>query len=167
MPDNLFDNVVALPMFGKPITLDDQGIYYTMNAATGTVHNVLKLVYKGDWYFYQLQNSLNQDEFYWSMLTGHDDYALNSMTTDELRHHFSKPEYAEPKGAWQVIRNSRFGFGKFTPLGVQESPSYGLLVFSGNEMRAPLLIHKADEDFLEETEEGVHQQTMHQEVELV
>jgi hypothetical protein len=167
MPEILLDNVVALPMFGKPITLDDEGIYYAMHAATGAVHSVLKLVYKDDWYLYQLKNAPNEDEFYWSMLTGHGDYVLNSMTTDELRYRFCKPKYAEPKGAWQVIRNSRFGFGKFTPLGVQESPSYGLLVFSGNEMRAPLLIHKADEDFLEETEESMHQQAMHQEVELV
>lgn len=167
MPENILDNVVALPMFGKPITLDDQGIYYAMNALTGTVHSVLKLVYKGDWYIYQLQNLPNREEFYWSMLIGHGDHALSSMTTDELRHHFCKPEYAEPKGAWQAIRNSRFGFGKFTPLGVHESSSYGLLVFSGSEMRAPLLIHKADEDFLEETEESMHHEAMHQEVELV
>ncbi len=155
-------NLAFLPSFGKPITLDDQGIYYAISTATGAIHSILQLVYDDEWYLYQLQNANMSGEFHWVMLTGQSDYVLNSMTTEEIRHHFSKPEYAEPAGAWQVIKNSKFGFGKFTPLGVQESPSYGLLLFSKDEMRPPLLIHKADDDFLQETEGA-----MHQEVELV
>jgi len=49
-------NVFVFPTFGKPITLDDEGIYYTLNAKTGTIHSVVQLVYKDEWYLYQLRN---------------------------------------------------------------------------------------------------------------
>jgi hypothetical protein len=66
------------------------------------------------------------------------------MTTEQIRHHFSKPEYLEPRGAWQVIKNSTFGIGKFTPLQAGETIRYAILVFKDGEMLTPLLIHKAE-----------------------
>jgi hypothetical protein len=74
------------------------------------------------------------------------------MPTEEIRHHFSKPEYAEPRGAWQVIKNSKFGFGKFTPLQANEPIRYAMLVFASNEMLSPILIHKAEEDVSHDSE---------------
>lgn len=150
-------NVVVLPSFGKAITLDDQGLYYAVNTAKGTIHSVFQLVYEDEWYLYQLQEAHDEDGYYWTMLQADADFALNSMTTEEIRHHFNKPQYAEPVGGWQVIRNSKFGFGKFTPLTVHEAPSYALLQFDHNEMHSPILIHKADDDFLMQPATSMHQ----------
>jgi hypothetical protein len=141
MPSNVF----VFPTFGKAITLDDQGVYYTMNTSTGSILSVVQLVYKDDWYLYQLQNGAKEGELCWTIMAENTDYSLNSMTTEEIRRNFAKPEYAEPVGAWQVIKNSKFGFGKFTPLSHEDPISYAMILFSDNDMRAPLLIHKADE----------------------
>lgn len=146
-------NVFVFPTFGKAITLDDQGIYYTMNTSTGKIHSVFQLVYEDDWYLCKLQNDGEQDEARWAVMTESADYTLQSMTTDEIRRHFAKPEYAEPKGAWQVLRNSKFGFGKFTPLNPDEPVSYAMLLFTGNEMRMPMLVHKVEEGALEMLED--------------
>ena len=112
MPNNIF----VFPTFGQAITLDDQGTYYMTNSKTGSVMSVIQLTYEDEWYLYQLQNSGEGDEVHLAILADNNDYVLSSMTTEEIRHHFAKAEYAEPRGAWQVIKNSKYGFGKFTPL---------------------------------------------------
>jgi hypothetical protein len=146
-------DVLSFPTFGKAITLDDQGIYYTMNTSTGSIHSIFQLVYEDDWYLCQLQKSSIEDEYCWTLMTDNADYALNSMTSEQIRHHFSKSEYTEPKGAWQVIRNSKYGFGKFTPLKANDPIRYAMILFSGNEMLMPVLIHKADEEVLQKMED--------------
>lgn len=88
------------------------------------------------------------------------DYSLQSMTTEEICYHFSKPEFAEPRGAWQVIRNSKFGFGKFTPLNAKDPVRHAIIVFEGNEMLMPVLIHKAEEETLQMTEGSVIHQVL-------
>jgi hypothetical protein len=146
-------NVYVFPTFGKPITLDDQGIYYTLNTSSGKIHSVFQLVYEDDWYLCKLQNDGTEEEARWAVMTESADYTLSSMTTDEIRRSFAKPEYAEPKGAWQVLRNSKFGFGKFTPLDEAAPLSYAMLLFSGNEMRMPMLVHKVEQGMLEMLED--------------
>ena len=155
-------NVLSFPTFGKAITLDDQGIYYTMNTSTGSIHSIFQLIYEDDWYLCQLQKTSIEDEYGWALMTENADYSLSSMTSEQIRHHFSKPEYAEPKGAWQVIRNAKYGFGKFTPLKANDALRYALILFSGNEMLMPVLIHKADEEVMQKVEEVVR----HAEVEF-
>lgn len=153
MPHHITSNVISFPFIGKAITLDDQGVYYALNTRTGAIHSVFQLVYQDDWYLYQLECAGDEDEMRWSLLSGNMDYALNSMTTEQIRFHFSKPEYAEPRGAWQVIKNSTFGIGKFTPLQAGEVVRYAMLVFRDGEMLSPILINKVEE----ETQNAEHQ----------
>jgi hypothetical protein len=152
-------NVLNLPIYGKPIALDDQGVYYTLNKKTGAINNVFHLVYEDDnWYLYQLKNTNKDGEMGWVILADNGDYPLKSLATEEIKHHFDKPEYAEPKGAWQLMRNSRYGFGKFTPLHAEEEIQYAMILFSSAEMTAPtnwpkmlvpLLILKAQDEVLQ------------------
>lgn len=143
-------NVLNIPIYGKPIELGDQGIYYARNRKTGDINNVFHLVYEdGEWYLYQLKNTGKNGEMGWVILADNGDYPLKSITTEEIKRCFDKPEYAEPKGAWQVMRNSRYGFGKFTPIHAEEEPRYAMILFSGAEMLIPLLILKADDESLQ------------------
>lgn len=146
-------NVVNLPTYGKAITLDDEGIYFTLNANTGTVHSIFQLVYDDDWYLYQLEKT-SEVEGTWRIMAEKSNYALMSMPTTDLRHYFSKPEYAEPRGAWQVIRNSKFGFGKFTSANHNEPVAHAMIVFIGNEMQTPVRIYKADNETLKRAEQA-------------
>ena len=146
-------NVFVFPTFGKAITLDDEGVYYTINTRTGKIHSVFQLVYEEDWYLCKLQNDGAEEDARWAIMTESADYMLQSMTTDEIRQNFNKPEFAEPKGAWQVLRNSKFGFGKFTPLAEGEPISYAILIFSGDEMLMPMLVHKVEAGALEMSED--------------
>ena len=75
-----------------------------------------------------------------------------------IKYHFNKPEYAEPKGAWQLMRNSRYGFGKFTPVHAEDEIKYAMILFSNAEttdvtrwpkMLVPLLIQKAEDEVLQ------------------
>lgn len=141
---NVANNIIRFPTVGKAITLDDQGIYYAMNTRTGAIHSVFQLAYQDDWYLYQLECAGDEDEMSWSLLSDSMNYALNSMTSEQISYHFSKPEYLEPRGAWQVIKNARFGIGKFTPLQTGEQTRYAMLVFQGGEMQSPILINKAE-----------------------
>ena len=153
-------NVFNLPIYGKPIELDDAGIYYTTNKKTGAINNVFHLVYEndlnqnGEWYLYQLKNTGKNGEMGWVILADNGDYPLKSLATEEIRHHFDKPEYTEPKGAWQLMRNSRYGFGKFTPIHADDKIKYAMILFSGAEMPGtpkmlvPLLINKAEDEVL-------------------
>ena len=146
MPNNVYN----IPVYGKPIALDDQGVYYAINRKTGDINNVFQLVYEDDdWYLYQLKNTGKNGEMGWVILADNGDYPLKSLATEDIRHHFDKPEYAEPKGAWQLMRNSRYGFGKFTPIHAEEKIRYAMILFSGAEMLVPLLILKAEDDILQ------------------
>ncbi len=160
MTSNVSSNVFSFPTYGKAITLDDQGVYYTMNASTGSIHSIFRLKYEDDWHLYQLQNTSREDEICWRIMAEESGYSLQSMTTEEIGYHFSKPEFAEPKGAWQVIRNSKFGFGKFTPLNRNDPIRHAIIVFSGNEMVTPVLIHKAEEETLQMVEGKVLNQVI-------
>ena len=146
MPNNVYN----IPVYGKPIELDDQGVYYAINRKTGDINNVFQLVYEDDaWYLYQLKNTGKNDEMGWVILADNGDYPLERLPSEDIKHHFDKPEYAEPKGAWQLMRNSRYGFGKFTPIHVDEKIRYAMILFSGAEMLVPLLILKAEDDILQ------------------
>lgn len=149
MPNNVF----VFPTFGRAITLDDQGIFYSINPKTGSIISVFQLMYEDEWYLYQLQNTARENEFCWDIMAERHHYALNSMTTEEIRRNFSKPEFAEPVGAWQVLRNTKYGFGKFTPLAENAATMYALIPFAGNEMGMPILIHRADQALLDSLEE--------------
>ncbi len=144
-------NVFNIPVYGKPITLDDQGIYYAKNRKTGGINNVFNLVYEDDdeWYLYQLKNTDKDGEMGWVILADNGDYPLKSISTENIKHYFDKPEYQEPKGAWQLMRNSRYGFGKFTPIHVEQEIRYAMILFSGTEMLVPLLILKAEDESLQ------------------
>ena len=148
-------NVYNLPIYGKPIELGDAGVYYANNKKTGAINNVFHLVYEGDvyeggdWYLYQLKNTSKDGEMGWVILADNGDYPLKSLSTEKIKHHFDKPEFAEPKGAWQLMRNSRYGFGKFTPIHADDAIKYAMILFSGTEMLVPLLINKAEDAVLQ------------------
>lgn len=151
MPSNVYN----IPVYGKPIELDDQGFYYAINRNTGAINNVFHLVYEdysnkeGEWYLYQLKNTGINGEMGWVILADNGDYPLKSLSTEDIKRHFDKPEYAEPKGAWQLMRNSRYGFGKFTPIHAEDQVRFAMVLFSGSEMLVPLLIIKAEADNLQ------------------
>ena len=150
IPTDVSNNIISFPSAGQPITWVDQGIYFAMNTRTKAVHSIFQLVYEDAWYLYQLEIKDQDDSIRWSLLqgdhqTGEDD-VLNSMTSVQIRHCFAKPEYAEPRGAWQVIKNSKFGFAKFTPSKTDDPIRFAMLIFVNGEMLTPILIHKADED---------------------
>lgn len=146
-------NVVNLSTYGRAISLDDQGIYFTLNPSTGLVHSIIQLVYDEEWYLFQLQKTGQPDEAGWIMMTEEVDGALISIPSIELRQHFSKPEYAEPRGAWQVMRNTKFGFGKFTPADQDDTVCHAIMVFSGDEMHPPVRLYKADKETLRMAEQ--------------
>jgi len=138
-----------MSVYGKPIELDDQGVYYAINRKTGGINNVFNLVFEDeDWYLYQLKNTNKDGEMGWVILADQGDYALKMVAIEDVERYFSKPEYLEPKGAWQLMRNSRYGFGKFTPESVEMGVHYGMILFSGDEMLVPILIEKAQDEAL-------------------
>lgn len=148
-------NVFNIPIYGKPITLDEQGIYYAKNRKTGGINNVFNLLYEDDeWYLYQLKNTGKDGEMGWVILADNGDYPLKSISTESIKDYFDKPEYQEPKGTWQVMRNSRYGFGKFTPIHMEEEIRYAMILFSGTEMLVPLLILKAEDEGLQSLPES-------------
>ncbi|PCI57565.1 MAG: hypothetical protein COB34_06265 [Methylophilaceae bacterium] len=146
-------NVINLPTYGKAISLDDQGVYFILNESTSTVQSVFQLAYDDEWYLYQLEKTSVEDEARWAIMAEGEDFSLMSMPTAELTRYFSRPEYAEPRGAWQVIRNGKYGFGKFTPVDQNEPVSHAILLFSDNEMLEPVRIHKANEETLKNAEQ--------------
>lgn len=152
MPNNVYN----IPVYGKPITLEDQGVYYTTNRKTAAINNVFHLQFEDDdWYLYQLKNTGKSGEMGWVILADNGDYALKSISSEEIRQHFDRPEFAEPKGAWQLIKNSRYGFGKFTPVNHDDEVAYAMVLFSATEipgnskMLIPLRIQKAQDGILQ------------------
>lgn len=153
MPNNIYN----ISVYGKPIELDDQGVYYAINRKTGDINNVFQLVDEdGEWYLYQLKNTGKNGEMGWVILADNGDYPLASLPSEDIKRHFDKPEYAAPKGAWQLMRNSRYGFGKFTPIHADEKIRYAMILFSGAEMLVPLLILKAEDERLQSLAESDH-----------
>ena len=145
MPNNAFNT----PVIAQPITLNEQGVYYAINRKTGGINNVFNLVFEDeDWYLYQLKNTNKEGEMGWVILADQGDYPLKMLDSEEVEHYFSKPEYLEPKGAWQLMRNGRYGFGKFTPESAEMGIHYGMVLFSGDEMLVLLLIEKAQDEAL-------------------
>ncbi len=144
------NRVFNTPAQGKPITLDDQGVYYAINRKTGDINNVFNLVCEDAlWYLYQLKNTDKEGGMGWVILADQDDYALETVATEDVERYFAKPEYLEPKGIWQLIRNSRYGFGKFTPESAEMGVHFGMILFSKDEMLVPLLIEKAHDELLQ------------------
>ncbi len=89
MPNNVYN----IPVYGKPIELDDQGVYYAINRKTGGINNVFQLVYEdGEWYLYQLKNTGKNGEMGWVILADNGDYPLKNLPSEEIKHHFDKPE---------------------------------------------------------------------------
>lgn len=150
-------NVINLPTYGKAISLDDQGVYFVLNESTSAVQSIFQLAYDDEWYLYQLEKTSNEDEARWAIMAEGEDFSLMSMPTAELARYFSRPEYAEPRGAWQVIRNGKYGFGKFTPVDQNEPISHAMLLFSDNEMLEPVRIYKANEETLNRAEQESQQ----------
>ena len=151
MPNNVYN----IPVYGKPIELDDQGVYYAINRKTNDINNVFQLVYEeSEWYLYQLKNTGKNDEMGWVILADNGDYPLECLSSEDIKHHFDKPEYAEPKGAWQLMRNSKYGFGKFTPIHADEKIRYAMILFSGAKMLVPYLILKAEDESLQSLAES-------------
>lgn len=146
------DNVLKFPNQGKAITLDDQGVYFALNAKTGFVHSIFRLDFEHQWYLHQLQKLSNEDDFGWVLMAAHANDVLQKMSSFEIHHHFSKPEYAEPKGVWQVVRNSSYGFGKFTSQNPQDPVRFALMSFQQNNMSMPIMVVKADEATLKRAE---------------
>ena len=67
------------------------------------------------------------------------------MPTAEMQQWLYRPELQDLPGGWQVLRNTRFGFGKFTPSTLSLSTSYALLRFRDGQMLGPILIEKTDD----------------------
>ena len=144
MPNHAFNTDIA-----KPIEIEDQGVYYAINRKTGGINNVFNLVFEDeDWYLYQLKNTNKDGEMGWVILADQGDYALKMVDSDKVQAYFAKPEYLEPKGTWQLMRNSRYGFGKFTPESLEMGIHFGMILFSGDEMLVPILIEKAQDEAL-------------------
>ena len=143
------DNVLKFPTIGRAITLEDQGVYFTMNPQTSRVHSIFRLDYEDGWYLHQLQKMTQEDEYGWVLMAAHVNDVLKKMTAHEIRHHFAKLELLQLKGAWQVLRNQHFGFGKFTPSNLQEE-RFALMPFVDNVMRMPILLVKADDATLQQ-----------------
>ncbi|EUJ10910.1 hypothetical protein Meth11DRAFT_1741 [Methylophilaceae bacterium 11] len=159
MPSNLY----VLPAYGKAITLDDQGVFYVMNQYEDTIQSVIQLSYARDeWCLMQLQHTSVADEYCWTVMAEDSRYALNSMTSSQIAHHFARPEFAEPKGAWQVIRNQQYGFGKFTPLEANQQIAYALLMFEQDEIKAVIRLHRMQEDMMQ----TIVEETVEREVEF-
>ncbi|MFW5431551.1 MAG: hypothetical protein ACKE5M_05940 [Methylophilaceae bacterium] len=134
----------------KPIELNDQGIYYAVNRKTGGINNVFQLIYEdAEWYLYQLKNTDKEGGMGWVILADQGDYVLENVDVETVECYFAKPEYLEPKGVWQIMRNARYGFGKFTPESLEMNIHYGMILFSGDEMLVPILLEKAEDALLQ------------------
>ena len=140
---------------GAPITLDECGFYIARNRADGSVNSVFNLRYENDdWRLSQLKHVVATDDsvetLFWVSLgdgsgdgTGNSmNGVLQSMPTAELQQWLQRPELQELPGGWQVLRNARFGFGKFTPSNKKFSTSYAFLRFRDGQMLGPILIEK-------------------------
>jgi hypothetical protein len=144
-------NLFALPSSGQHIHEDDQGLYYILNQETGQVRTILQLVFEqNQFYMFQLQPIADGLDYRWAVLSQHEACAMHKASNKQVAHYFSKPEYAEPVGAWEVVKNHDFGFAKFTPLDNPREVAFAVLTFEGEEMKAPIRLHKAPAEWLAE-----------------
>jgi hypothetical protein len=132
---------------GAPITLEECGFYLALNRADGSVNSVFSLRYaQDDWHLFQLKHvaaTIDEPEaIFWTKLGDGTDDALQSMPTAELQQWLYRPELQDLPGGWQVLRNTRFGFGKFTPTAKNLPTSYAFLRFRDGLMLGPILIEK-------------------------
>ena len=135
---------------GAPITLDECGFYLAHNRADGSINSVFNLRYENDnWWLSQLKHvAATADEpetLFWQVLGDNSDDTLKSMPTTELQSWLHRPELQDLPGGWQVLRNTRFGFGKFSPVNTQLNISYAFLRFRDGQMLGPILIEKTDD----------------------
>jgi hypothetical protein len=140
---------------GAPITLDECGFYIARNRADGSLNSLFCLRYVEDyWLLYQLKHqpaTAETDEaIFWKILGDDIHDALESMPTSELQRWLQRPELQDPStqnpvGGWQVLRNLRFGFGKFTPADANLTTCYALLRFRDGQMLGPILIEKTND----------------------
>ena len=132
---------------GAPITLDECGFYIAHNRADGTINSVFNLRYDNDnWWLSQLKHVAaigdEPEALYWASLCDGVDDSLQSMPTAEMQQWLFRPELQDLPGGWQVLRNPRFGFGKFTPSSANLHTSYAFLRFRDGQMLGPILIEK-------------------------
>lgn len=145
------NNLFVLPRLGQAIEHDDLGLYYILNQHTGKVRSMIQLACENlHWYLMQLQPIADGLDYRWSVLSRHQECALQQASDKQIAHYFSRSEFAEPVGAWQVMRNADFGFAKFTPIAAPQEISYAILTFDGEEMKAPIRLHKAPAEWLED-----------------
>ena len=145
-------NVLPFPQIGRAINADDQGVYFAMHANTDRVHSIVRLDFDKEWYLHQLQ-PLGNDIFAWHLMAEHANDPLVSMTQQNIAIYFDRPEFADPQGAWQMLYNSRFGFGKFTPADSDQPTRYAIVAFNEAQMGMPVLLTKADETALAEAKQ--------------
>ena len=140
-----------LALLGAPITLDDCGFYLAHNRADGTLNSIFNLRYaQDDWWLSQLKHVAATEDapeaIYWVTLGDTERDHLQSMSTFEIQDWLNRPELQALAGGWQVLRNTRFGFGKFTPTEIKNNAnlhtSYALLRFRDGQMLGPILIEK-------------------------
>jgi hypothetical protein len=132
---------------GAPITLDECGFYIAHNRADGSINSVFNLRYERDnWWLSQLKHVTATvdapESLFWASMGDGEDDALQSMSTFEMQQWLYRPELQDPAGGWQVLRNTRFGFGKFTPTQPNLPTSYAFLRFRDGQMLGPILIEK-------------------------
>ena len=132
---------------GAPITLDECGFYVAHNRADGTINSLFNLRYENDnWWLSQLKHvAATADEpeaLFWASLGDGVNDSLQSMPTAEMQQWLFRPELQDLPGGWQVLRNARFGFGKFTPTVPNLRTSYAFLRFRDGQMLGPILIEK-------------------------
>lgn len=132
---------------GAPITLDECGFYLAYNRADGSINSVFNLRYENDnWLLSQLKHVAETESapeaIFWQTLGDNIDNTLQSMPTTELQNWLYRPELQELPGGWQVLRNTHFGFGKFTPMDANLHTSYAFLRFREGQMLGPILIEK-------------------------
>ncbi|HEY0905729.1 MAG TPA: hypothetical protein VGE17_00895 [Methylophilus sp.] len=147
------NNLFVLPRSGRSIEDEDQGIYFILNRQTGKVRSLIQLVQENlHWYLMQLQPIADGLDYRWSVMAASEECALQQASDKQIAHYFARPEYAEPVGAWQMMRNADFGFAKFTPMAAPEEVSYAILRFDGEAMNAPIRLHKAPAEWLDDAD---------------
>lgn len=145
--DSTTSNVLPFPKIGQAINGKDQGLYFARNTQTGLVQSIYRLDSNKDWYLHQL-HPLADDMFTWELMAAHANDVMSMMPRKTIASNFNRPELAEPKGAWQVLHNSQFGFGKFTPDDLASPVRFAMIPFHQGALKMPVWIEKADESAL-------------------
>lgn len=138
-------NVIKFPTAGEPITKSDQGLYFAFNIRTCKVHSIFRLDFEKQWFLHQLEHPSQNKPYAWAILAEHANDTLREVSIQELRSYLTMLQAAAPNGAWQVMRNAHFGFGKFTPHNPEEPIRFALMPFLNDEMQIPVWVLKADD----------------------